>query len=320
MCTALLWQGLSGRTLDLDRSYNEQVILTPRRFPLSFRHLSPTAAHHAMVGMAHLSGGVPLYYDAVNELGLFAAALNFPGCAHYVAPASHRPSLCSFEVIPWVLSRCANVKQAQEVLDGISLADTPFSPSLPTTPLHWFIADRKESVVLEATREGVHIWADPVGVLTNAPAFPTQLTHLDHFPTLSSLPPIRTFPTGSDAPLSGSGMGALGLPGDLSSPSRFVRCAFMADCCPAAEEETENINRFFRILDTVAQPPGCNRPDGEHSMVTRYASCCTPEGRYCYTTQEHRGICAVDLGRSVLDGRELSCFPLPSRQEIRLQN
>jgi len=320
MCTALHWQGLAGRTLDLDRSYGEQVVVTPRRFPLSFRHLPGLPLHLAMVGMAHVSGGVPLYYDAVNEAGLFAAALNFPGCAVYRPADLRQPSLCSFEVIPWLLGQCSSVGQVRQMLTGAQVADTPFSPGLPATPLHWLVADRERSVVLEPLEDGLHIWDDTVGVLSNAPPFPQQLFHLQQFPALSPVPPVRRFPPGDAAPLYSSGMGAMGLPGDLSSASRFVRCAFASLSSPPAGEEEQTIGRFFHIMDTVQQPVGCNRPNGQESMFTRYTCCCTAGGMYCCTTPQSRRISAVALGRADLDAAKPTRFPLPTGQDILVRN
>ena len=76
MCTAVSWNGTHhyfGRNLDLEYDYREQICITPRRFPFSFRHTAPQYAHYAMIGTALISGNTPLYFEATNESGLSMA-------------------------------------------------------------------------------------------------------------------------------------------------------------------------------------------------------------------------------------------------------
>lgn len=87
MCTAITWNGYFGRNLDLWYSYGESVVITPRNYPFSFRLAGEMAHHYALIGIAHVADGVPLYYEATNEKGLSVAGLNFPGNACYDAPA-----------------------------------------------------------------------------------------------------------------------------------------------------------------------------------------------------------------------------------------
>ena len=86
MCTAITYKTKDhyfGRNLDLERSYGERVVITPRNFVLNMRCVEPLAEHYAMVGMATVAEGYPLYYEATNEMGLSMAALNFPDNADY---------------------------------------------------------------------------------------------------------------------------------------------------------------------------------------------------------------------------------------------
>ena len=106
MCTAITFSKQDfyfGRTLDLERSYGEEVVISPRNFLLPFRQRPSLDHHYAIIGMAHISNGYPLYYDAVNEAGLCMAALNFPGFAQYKVSAEGRDNVASFEFLPWVL-------------------------------------------------------------------------------------------------------------------------------------------------------------------------------------------------------------------------
>ena len=114
MCTAATYQTKDfyfGRNLDYERSYGESVVIMPRNRPLPLRHGAALKTHYAMIGMAHMQDGFPLYYDAVNEKGLCIAGLNFVGNAVYHPPVAERENVAQFELIPWLLGRCATARR-----------------------------------------------------------------------------------------------------------------------------------------------------------------------------------------------------------------
>jgi len=317
MCTALTCGPLFGRTLDLEYSYAEQVVILPRRFPLSFRCQPTLPRHYAMIGMAHVAQGQPLFYDAVNEHGLAMAALNFPRSAVYLPPKEGGVNLAPFELMSRVLGQCADALQARQLLEQVNVIKADFSPDLPSTPLHWIVADRRHCFVAEPTADGLHLYDDPVGVLTNAPPFPMQLDRLNDCLHLSAAPLVNRFaPHLPLAPYS-RGMGALGLPGDWSSPSRFVRAAFAAHNASAPMDVTQ----FFHLMACVEVPRGCVRLEDGTEVISVYTSCCDMDtGVYHYVTYGNRQICAVELSRRDLDSDRLSCYPLISNQQIRMQS
>ena len=188
MCTAITYASgdhYFGRNLDLDHSYNETVTVAPRGFPFAFRRAATLKEHYAMIGMAFVVENYPLYYDATNEKGLSMAGLNFPASAFYGPEKDGPDNISPFEFIPWLLGQCANLAEARKLLARIHLANIPFSARLPLSPLHWLIADQTGAIVVEAVREGLKIYEDPVGVLTNEPPFDYQMFHLNT--TCSSL-------------------------------------------------------------------------------------------------------------------------------------
>lgn len=316
MCTAIIHESLFGRTLDLEYSYEEQVVILPRRFPLSFLRQPPVSRHYAMVGMAHVAHSQPLFYDAVNEHGLAMAALNFPVSAVYAPPGSSPAELAPFEVMSWVLSQCATAEQARQKLEQIRVVALDFSPELPSTPLHWLIADREQSFVAEPMADGLHLHKNPAGVLTNEPPFPIQLSHLNNYLHLSAAPPENRFAPHLPLTPYSRGMGSLGLPGDWSSPSRFVRAAFAAHNAP-----TLDVTGFFRLMACVEVPPGCVQLEDKKTVVSQYTSCCDlTHGVYHYVTHTNRQICAVDLHGCELEIDTLTCFPLLRQPHIHLQN
>ena len=164
-----------GRNMDLEDSFGEGVVITPRNFPFRFRRTEPSFSHYAMIGMASVMDGYPLYADAVNEKGLCAAGLNFPHNAYYPKWGNGvKTEISPFEVIPFVLGRCATVSEARELLVQAALVDEPFSEALPLTPLHWHIADKNGALVVEPMADGLKLYDDPFGILTNNPPFPFQ--------------------------------------------------------------------------------------------------------------------------------------------------
>ncbi len=324
MCTAATYHTKDhyfGRTLDYEVSYGEEVVVTPRSFPFHFRYMGSLPRHYAIIGMATVAGEYPLYYDATNEKGLSMAGLNFPGNADYKPLAEGKDNVATFELIPWILGQCATVQEARAYLDRMNLANTPFSPQFPVSPLHWIIADRDCAITVESVREGIRIYDNPVGILTNNPPFDYQMTNLANYMSLSTEPPENHFSDRLSLTPYSRGMGMLGMPGDLSSASRFVRAAFTKLHSVSGTSESESISQFFHILGSVAQQRGCVHMGEGKYEITIYTSCCnTDRGIYYYTTYENSQITGVDMYRENLEGQTLSRYPLVTGQRIHMQN
>lgn len=254
MCTAATYKTNDfyfGRTLDYEFSYGDEVTVMPRNYPINFRAAGDLKKHYAIIGMAHIAGDYPLFYDAINEKGLGMAGLNFVGNAYYREEIAGKDNVAQFEFIPWILSRCATVREARRLLENINITNTPFSDKLPTAQLHWIIADRDGAITVESVKEGIKIYDNPVGVLTNNPPFNEQLFRLNDFMHLSPKSPENRFSDKLSLSTYSRGMGALGLPGDLSSQSRFVRVAFTKMNSVSGSSESESVSQFFHILGSV---------------------------------------------------------------------
>ena len=325
MCTAAVYHGRDiymGRTLDYEFSYGEEVVLTPRGFPLPLRHGGGTPAHYALLGTAHMEDGYPLYYDAVNEKGLGMAGLSFPRSARYAPYREGRQSVAPFELLPLVLGRCAAVDEARALLREVRVTDTPFSDRLPAARLHWLLADAGGSAIaVEPTAEGLRVYDAPARVLTNEPPFPMQMLLLDHYMALSPKPPENRFSPVLPLAAYSRGMGALGLPGDLSSPSRFTRAAFTALHALRAADGDADVGQMFHILGSVEQVAGCcELADGSHERTIYTACWNAARGIYYYTTYTNRRITAVDMHREDLDGTALRRWPMRQAEDIRWEN
>ncbi len=314
MCTAITYKTKDhyfGRNLDLEFSYKEAVTITPRNYPFHFRKTRDMNSHYAIIGMAYVVEDYPLYYDATNEKGLSMAGLNFPGNAYYGQEIRGRDNISPFELIPWILGQCVDLEQAKQLFNNINLVDINFSRELPLSPLHWMISDREGSIVVESMKDGLHIYENPVEVLTNNPPFPYHLTNLNNYMHLSKEEPVARFSDNLDFDIYSRGMGAIGLPGDLSSMSRFVRAAFVRNNSVSGEAEEESVSQFFHILGSVEQQRGCVRIKEDLYERTIYSSCCnTDKGIYYYKTYDNWQIQAVKLYDVDLDGNCLKSYKI----------
>jgi len=324
MCTGLSFATKDhyfGRNLDYEISYNESVVVTPRNFPINLRKMPPIATHHAIIGMATVADNYPLYYDGTNEKGLSMAGLAFAGNAVYRPEDPNKKNITSFEFVLWVLAQFETVDEVEQALRSVNLIDVAFSEGLPPSPLHWIIADRTRSITVEPLHDGLKVYDNPVGVLTNNPTFDMQLFNLNNYMQLSRNPPVNNFSDRIKFDAYSRGMGALGLPGDLSSSSRFVRAVFTKMNSVSGDSESESLSQFFHILGSVNQQRGCaNVGDGKYE-ITIYSSCCNVDkGVYYYTSYENSQITAVDMQKEDLDGSALSSYPLITGQQIRMQN
>lgn len=323
MCTAATYHTKDhyfGRNLDLDYCNDETITVTPRNYPFSFRKVRPLNDHYGMIGVAYVKDDYPLYYDAVNEKGLAIAGLNFPDNACYKTEAPGLDNVSPFELIPWLLGQCASVSDARWLLDRLNLIDLPFSPQLPLAPLHWLIADGDEAVVVESVQSGLKVYNNPTGVLTNNPPFDYQQLYLNDFMNLTSGTPVNRFSPSLDLTPYSLGFGAIGLPGDLSSSSRFVRAAFTRLNSVSGDSEMESVSQLFHILNSVAQIRGCSQT-GHGYQTTLYTSCCnTDRGIYYYNTYDNSQLSAVDMHRENLNGCRLVSYPLLRQPQIKWQN
>lgn len=323
MCTAITFKTKDhyfGRNLDLEYHYRETVTITPRNYKFHFRNLPEINTHYAMIGVATVADGYPLYYDATNEKGLSLAGLNFPINAVYQSIQDGRDNVAPFELIPWILGLCANVQEALKLLDKINLANISFSKEYPLSPLHWLLADKKQAVTIEPLAEGIRLYENPVGVLTNNPPFDYHIYNLNNYLNLTREEPENRFATQLDLTPFSRGMGAIGLPGDLSSPSRFIRAAYTKFNSVCDESENASISQFFHILGSVSQQNGCSRA-GKSFEKTVYSSCCnTDQGIYYYKTYENSQITAITMHSENLNGENLISYPLVTTQQIHYLN
>lgn len=318
-CIAMREKGLLfGRNMDIEYSFGERVVFRPRRFRQQYKRAESAERRYAMIGMAALDSGVPLYAEACNEKGVCMASLNFPGNACYFEKGGDGEiELAPYEVIPWILERSESVLQAEMLLKKICVIAVPFREGLPLAPLHWMIADGRDCLVAEPMREGLKLYKNPVGVLTNNPPFPYHAERLNDFVNLKAAYPQNTMAAGLQLMPNSQGTGGIGLPGDASSSSRFVRAAFLLH---NSDAEEDGLSQMFHILGGVEMVRGSVRTREGKADSTTYACCIdASKGIYYYKVYSNHRIHAADMHGEDPDGETPVCFPFPKGEDILYQ-
>lgn len=320
MCTAVAvntGEFYFGRTLDYEFTYGETITLTPRNYVFDFFGGERVSKHYAILGMAHVKNNYPLYYDAFNEKGLCMAGLNFVGNASYNQKSKEKINVTQYEIISYILCQCQNVEEALKLIDKINIVGEEIF-SLPIAQLHFIIADKDNCITVESTCTGVKIYENKVGILTNNPPFNEQMNRLSDFMHLSAEKPENTFSKNFELPPYSRGMGALGLPGDYSSASRFVRAAFLKENAVFEGTKEQKTGQFFHIMDSVNVSKGSVIENGKYE-ITVYTSCCNAtQGIYYYTTYNNRQITGISIYGEEIDSKELKTVQLADKQKINI--
>ncbi len=324
MCTCISYKNgdnYFGRNLDLEYSFDEKVVITPRNYKFTLKNGEEFVQTKSLIGMATVVNNVPLYAEATNEAGLSIAGLNFPGNAYYGEVKEGMINLCPFEIIPYLLSKYSSVREIKEVISKINIVNIPFSENMPNAPLHWMISDSHESIVVEPMLDGLKVYDNKIGVLTNNPPFYYHELNLNNYMNLSREHSSNRFASDINLKTYGVGMGAIGLPGDVSPASRFVRAAFNKLNSYSKKDELSNVSQFFHILDSVAMVRGqALTKDGKYDITTY--SCCinTLKGVYYYKTYDNNQISAVSMHNENLDSSDLKIYDLILEEQINYIN
>lgn len=325
MCTSIIFSPKDhyfGRNLDLEISFGQKVVITPRNYVFNFRKMPAIKKHYAMIGIAITPKDYPLYFDAVNEAGLGMAGLNYPDNAVYHDVQENKDNISPFELIPWILSQCQTVAEAKQLLAKINLVNINFDKDYQLSPLHWLIADKTgQSLVLESDQDGLHLYDNPVGALTNNPSFPKQLFSLNNYATVSPQMPKNTIVPGLKLGKYSRGLGSRHLPGGMDSQSRFIRACFNKSHAPTSTDEAENVNTYFHILHAVEQQKGLDQVGPNSFEYTIYSDGTNLEkGIFYYTTYNKRQITRIDMHKENLDGDALISYPIDDKVSFINEN
>ncbi len=324
MCTCIAMKtqdAYFGRSMDIDYRFGEKVVVTPRGYVFPLKNGQRLETWYAMVGMAAVAGEYPLYAEAVNEKGLCMAGLNFTGNARYRESEPGKLNLTPYEFIPWVLGNFAGMQEVRRELRAVNLTGVPFSRTTGVAELHWMISDGTDSVVVEQTSAGLHVYDNPAGVLTNNPEFPFHQMNLNTYMNLSCRPAENRFSAGLGLKAYGAGMGSIGLPGDDSPTSRFIRACFCKMNSLCAADDASSIAQFFHIMEAVSIVRGAVMLEDSKCSVTTYTCCANAtQGVYYYRSYGNSQLTAVRLTEENKSAPHLTVFDMEETQQVRYMN
>lgn len=310
-----------GRTLDIEYRFGEKVTVTPRNYSFALKSGGHFETWYAMLGMASVSGGYPLYAEATNEKGLSMAGLQFPGNAFYGDPIPGKQNLTPYELIPWAMGSFATLEELRRELENVNIINVPFAPNVPVAELHWMASDGQRSLVIESVKEGLRLYENPAGVLTNNPAFPYHQMNLNTYMNLSCHPAENRFSSHLHLKAFGGGMGAIGLPGDNSPTSRFIRACFLKMNSLCGGGEPESLSQVFHILDAVSVVRGSTLLADNQCNVTIYSCCANAtRGIYYYKTYSNNQLTAVRMTDANKNASQLTVYDLEEAQQIKYMN
>ncbi len=251
------------RTLDLDYSFGEKLIITPREKPLPFRLRGEKSTKYAFWGVGDISDGFPLYAEGVNEAGLMVGGLHFPTMNGY-KKSNRQGSLLPFEIIPYILGNFKKAREACNFLSHIDIVDIAFNDETHNTPLHFHIADKSDTFALEVIDKRVKIEENPFGVLTNSPPFSYHKYNMARYLNLSENSPKDK----NGIEIYSNGLLATGLPGDFSSPSRFIRAGWLKSVlrCDCGMERYS----AMQLAESISIPTGAVIGSDSKLHYTRY--------------------------------------------------
>lgn len=315
MCTGIRFTNTKnelffGRNLDVESSYGEKVIVTPRNYVIPMKHMDNLTVERAIIGMGITAGPLPLYFDCCNENGLCIASLNFPRNAFYNdKTVEGKENIAPYEFMLWVTSKFDKVSDVKAALENVHFMNTPVCEQMPVAPLHWIISDADECIVVEPTKDGIKVYDDKVGVLTNNPTFDWHMGNLHNYLGLSVQDRDNTDWNGQPVEAFGVGTGSIGLPGDSTPPARFVRAAWYNKTYPTLENEKENVAKLFNILKNVAMPKGAVVSTHGVDEFTVYSSCYSADTKtYYYDTYNDFNTKACQMNEENMNSAELTIF------------
>jgi choloylglycine hydrolase len=314
------------RTLEFAVDLRSEVLVVPRG--LEFVGETPSGksgrcwkSKYAAVGANGF--GLPAIVDGFNEKGLAAAIFYFPGYTEYqtVNAENAKDAVAPWQLPVCLLGNCANVEEAIQAARGLRVGNVALKDLGGALPCHYIVTDAKgRCAVLEYVGGELKVHDNPLGVITNAPTFDWHVTNLRNYInlTVDNVPPVEI--GGIKFKGFGQGTGMLGLPGDFTPPSRFIRAvAFSQSPLPVATAE-EGVLQAFHILNQFDIPKGAARGEEAGKEVADYtlwtsASDLTNH-RYYFRTFANSRIRMVDLKKMDLDAKKIKTISMGGKEII----
>lgn len=276
---------------------------------------------YGMVGMN--AYGLPVITDGMNDAGLAAGNLLFPGYAGYQIfdPAKAATTIAQYEVISWILSNFATVDEVKEAIKNIRVSKGP-EALVGNLPLHYTVHDSKGgSIVIEYVAGELRVYDNPLGVMTNSPTFDWHLTNLRNYANLSAANPEPFMVGGFKESGFGQGTGMLGLPGDYTPPSRFVRTASLVHSSLPVTGTDAGLNLAMTIINNIDIPIGSVRDISGKEPVydqTQWVVVSDlTQKRFYFHTYDNKDWRMVDVMKALADAKGIMTISAEMPAEYR---
>ncbi len=318
-----------GRTLEFGSDIHSEVIMIPRGFARA--GVTPDGkpglqwkTRYATLGAN--GEGLPYLFDGLNEKGLAVGTFYFPTTADfmpYTAPDAAK-TIAPWQVGSYLLENFATVDEVREGIGNIVVPSVVFQAWGFVPPVHYVVYDASgKSIVIEYFDGKLHVFDNPLGVVTNSPSFDWHMTNLRNYVnfSLDNVPPVKLGSGVTLQPL-GQGTGMLGLPGDFTPPSRFVRAvAFSVSVLPSKTGE-DAVLELFHILNNFDIPKGSTRQTDAHGNVeadyTLWTSACDLKAmKFYFRTYDNSQIKMVDLTKMNVGGKDIVTIPMKGQEVIQ---
>lgn len=315
-----------GRTLEFGMDLKSTILVVPRG--TAYVGSTPGGASglawsskYAVVGANAF--GMPVTVDGLNERGLHVGLFYFPGFAKYheIGPEAAANSLAPWELGVYLLGTCADVKDVAAAAERVLVGPVIQKEMGIVPPVHYIATDATgRSIVIEHVDGVTKIHDNPLGVMSNSPTFDWHMTNLSNYVTLSEKTVAKVDLAGREVKGLGQGSGMLGLPGDFTPPSRFVRATAFSKSAVAVDDARAGVLQAFHLLNQFDIPKGSTREADHGQSIAEYTIWTSAADlknlRYHFRTYENSAIRMVDLKRFDLDAKQTTVIPMSGEERI----
>ncbi|HEV3136881.1 MAG TPA: choloylglycine hydrolase family protein [Pirellulales bacterium] len=328
-CTGIRLQAkdgaiIYGRTLEFGTDLSSNLMIIPREiaFQGTTESGKPGLTWRTKYGAAGLNGlGQTALVDGVNEKGLASGIFLMPGYAKYqqVSAEEEARSLAPWELVTWILTNFATVDEVRKALPEIKVGSVKFDGAL--LPLHYVVHDAAgNSLVVEYLDGALSVRDNPVGVITNSPDFDWHLKNLSNYVNLRADNAKPETIDGLKIGQFGQGSGLLGMPGDFTPPSRFVRAVILSHAVAAVETGEETVRQAFHVLDSFDIPSGAVRAANDELTayeLTQWTSATDTKNLvYYFHSYDNRRVRQLDLKKVDLNAGQVLVIPSRGQEDF----
>jgi choloylglycine hydrolase len=319
---------VAARTLEFGIDLRSDVLVVPAgaRMSGSMPDGSKGIDYTTKYGMAGANGfGLPIIIDGINDQGLYVGLFYFPGYAGYARATAENRARCLApqEYGSWLLGNFSSVEEVKANFDKVVIVPVVVAQIKQAPPVHFVVHDRAgKTVVIEPIDGRLKIYDDPLGVMANSPTFDWHMTNLSNYINLSVLnvPPVQL--SGLKLAQFGQGSGLHGLPGDYTSPSRFVRAAVFSQSAIPSDNTRDEVLQAFHILNAFDIPLGAVRASEDGGMIAEYTTWTSAADlkdlTWSFRTYHDQSIRSVELRAALAaaNGR-MRTIPMDSHQPVQ---